>query len=108
MTYIPPKRAWCTPVPTAAKYQLFLLTQGATFVQDPTATGYVEPLVTVDADPAATDKQQIPLPAGIAEGVYDVYICAVDAAGNVSDPLELAASSIDLTAPAAPTAGGFD
>ncbi len=108
MSYIKAKTLWCSPVVGAAAYTVYVLTAGTTFVQSKTDPAASVPAVTVPADPAATDKQLLPLTGGtIGEGTFDIYICAVDEAGNESDPLELAASVLDFTAPAAPSAGGF-
>lgn len=43
----------------------------------------------------------------IVEGTYDLFITAVDEAGNESDPLLIADALLDFQPPAAPTSGGF-
>lgn len=40
-----------------------------------------------------------------ANGTYDVYVTAIDAAGNESDPMAIANTVFDFTPPMAPTAG---
>ena len=41
------------------------------------------------------------------KGVYDVYVTAVDEAGNESDALSIPDTVLDFQPPAAPTSGGF-
>lgn len=43
----------------------------------------------------------------IKEGTYDLFITAVDEAGNESDPLVIADALLDFQPPAAPVSGGF-
>lgn len=45
--------------------------------------------------------------APVNEGIYDVFISAVDEAGNESDPLHIADALLDFQPPAAPKSGGF-
>ncbi len=43
----------------------------------------------------------------IVEGTYDLFISAVDEAGNESDPLVIGDAVLDFQPPAAPASGGF-
>ncbi len=43
-----------------------------------------------------------------ASGTYEVFVTAVDAAGNESDPLVIRGAVFDFVAPTAPTAGSID
>lgn len=43
----------------------------------------------------------------IPEGTYDVFVTAVDGAGNESSPLEFADAVLDFSPPSAPASGGW-
>ena len=104
MAKLAKKVIWWSDVVDAAKYAIRIFQAGVAF--DYAATAVAEPVeATVGADQEfdlSTVADKLP------KGSYDIYVTAVDSAGNESDPFTLAAAAaINFTAPAAPTAGGF-
>lgn len=80
-------------------------------IPDGTEFSYAEPFVAVGVavNDEASGKIAIDLGSlSIApqlEGVYDIYVTAVDASNNESDPLPIDDVRLDFVAPAAPTDG---
>ena len=101
MAKVASKKMWWDTVADAASYPIRFFPQGATFSYDQAAA--LDPAQVTGQPQQEVDLHGVQL----AEGVYDVYITAKDAAGNESDPLELAGSVLDFTPPSAPTSGGF-
>lgn len=62
-------------------------------------------------DPNANTEQEFDIAemisTVISDGTYDIFISAVDEAGNESDPLFLEDNVLDFQPPLAPTSGGF-
>lgn len=105
MAKIAKKVIWWASVPGAVNYVVRIIPDGNHFTYGPPAPGAQ---VSVPALEPPEPEQELNLSGlTLSEGVYDIYITAQDAAGNESDPLELADAVLDFTPPAAPSAGGF-
>jgi hypothetical protein len=81
-------------------------------LEDGTEFTYDAPFSLVpDDSPMVGDNIEIDLAslsvAPTEEGVYDIYVTAVDGAGNESSPLEIVDKVIDFNPPAAPADGGL-
>lgn len=79
-------------------------------LKDGTAFGYNQPFASIPANtPQEGGKFSVDIAkltnAPKSEGVYDVFVTAVDKAGNESDPLEISNASFDFNPPEAPTEG---
>jgi predicted phage tail protein len=104
MAKLAKKVIWWSDVVDAAKYAIRVVTSGSAFDY---ATTPIAELVegTVGAD---QEFDLSTVAASLTKGSYDIYVTALDVAGNESDPFTLAVSTaLNFTAPAAPTAGGF-
>ena len=104
MAKLAKKVIWWTDVVDAAKYAIRIVTAG-------TAFDYATAPIAEPAEGAVGTDQEFDLStvaAQLPKGSYDIYVTALDVAGNESDPFTLAAAAaLNFTAPAAPTAGGF-
>ena len=74
---------------------------------------YDEPVDTLPAPTPDTDGfSRIPLaniPQAVGlEGVFDIHVTALDAAGNESDFLEIDNQTFDISPPDAPTEGSVE
>jgi hypothetical protein len=82
-------------------------------VEDGTVFDDLDPYTQVDAPtPDADGYSRIDLGKlqGISalDGTYDLYLTAVDDAGNESEPLELQSVELDFVAPLPPTEGAIE
>ena len=100
MAKIASKVVWWESVADAASYGIRIIPDGETFSYDEVA---IKVLATSEAVEEELDLAGVQL----AEGVYDIYVTAIDSAGNESDPLEFADAVLDFTPPSAPSSGGF-
>lgn len=104
MAKLAKKVIWWADVVDAAKYAIRALTAGATF--DYATAPVAEPIETTVGAEQEFDLSTVA--AALPKGEYDIYVTAIDAAGNESDPFTLAAAAaLNFTPPAAPAAGGF-
>ena len=101
MAKIASKVLFWASVSDAAKYNVRIIPDQTVFSYD------AVPTITVDHDGALAEHETDLAGTTLAEGVYDIYISAEDAAGNESDPLEFQDAVLDFTPPAAPSSGGF-
>jgi hypothetical protein len=99
MAKIAKKVMWWAAVSDAASYNIRIIPDGNPFDYTASAIGVPSSIKTEEEfDLAGT---------ALAEGIYDIYVSAVDAAGNESDPLDYADIQLDFTPPSAPSSGGF-
>lgn len=102
MAKIISKVAWWGAVPDADRYYVRLFLPNAEFNYE-----YAPAVEVPHVD--GQDEFEVDLSLlDVTEATYDVVVTAVDAAGNESDPLVLAAGAIlDFVAPSAPSTGGL-
>lgn len=87
------------PSPGAADHRLRLFPAGAT----PSANDvYAAPFAAVGMDGVIDSAEIVGVGGANAEGQFDLYLTAVDAAGNESDFAVKPNFTLDLVAPAAP------
>jgi hypothetical protein len=101
MSKVVSKVLWWSAVNDAAEYRVRIARAGTEFTYE------LAPLAVV-AHAAGQAEFELDLgKQNIAEGTYGVFITAVDAAGNESDPFALAGLNLDFNPPAAPANGGI-
>ena len=107
MAIIASKILWWQSVADATTYRVRIVADGLVAADNSNLAtfGYdvVQPTNTQDVDVDIRTLSSVP----IVEGTYDVFISAVDEAGNESDPLVIADAILDFQPPAAPASGGF-
>ena len=101
MAKIAKKVLFWASVPDADLYNVRIILDGVPFSYQ------AQPAVVVDNVVGAPEHEVDLAGLSLAEGVYDIFITAQDAAGNESDPLEFQDANLDFTPPAAPSSGGF-
>ena len=100
MAKIASKVLFWASVSDAALYNIRIMPDGTPF-------DYDIPPILVQTHIGGAEHEADLAGAQLAEGIYDVYVTAQDAAGNESDPLDFQDAVLDFTPPAAPAAGGF-
>lgn len=88
------------PSPGAKTQYLRLFTAGATPTADEV---YAAPFADVGTDGVVDQAEIVGIGGANAEGLFDLYLTAVDENGNESDYAIKAGVPLDLVAPAAPT-----
>lgn len=101
MAKIAEKILWWKSVNDAYEYNIRIVPDNEPFNYDR------QPAFTVQHDPVLAEHEQDLAGTTLDEGVYDIYLTAVDPAGNESDPLPFADAVLDFTPPSAPASGGF-
>lgn len=101
MAKIANKVLWWESVNDAFKYNIRIVPDDEPFDYER------GPALTVQHDPVLAEHEQSLAGTELVEGIYDIYVTAVDAAGNESDPLPFADAVLDFTPPSAPASGGF-
>jgi predicted phage tail protein len=104
MSKLAKKVIWWADVADAVKYAIRAVAAGVAF--DYATAPVAEP---VEGNVGAEQEFDLStVAAALPKGEYDIYVTALDSAGNESDPFTLAAAAaLNFTAPAAPAAGGF-
>ena len=85
----------------ADKYNVRIIPEGTPFSYSET------PAIGAAHAPGQAEHEADLAGIAISEGIYDIYVTAVDIAGNESDPLEFQDAVLDFVPPAAPAFGGF-
>ena len=106
MANIASKVLWWEAVQDADSYKVRIVPDGQ--VASDNSNLYDFAGDNVDATPGEVevdlrDLSTVP----VSEGTYDLFITALDEAGNESDPLVIADAILDFKPPAAPARGGF-
>lgn len=104
MAKIASKVLWWSTVEDASKYRIRFTPDGPV-PADVYALNYDELIDGGTAEQEVDISTLSTMPA--TEGVYDIYVTAVDEAGNESDALAIEDAVLDFRPPAAPTLGGF-
>lgn len=101
MAKIASKILFWAAVSDAAKYNVRIVPDQTVFDYD------LVPAVVVDHVDGEAEFEADLKGTPLAEGIYDIYVTAQDAAGNESDPLGFQDANLDFTPPGAPSSGGF-
>lgn len=103
MAKIASKIIWWANVSDADEFAIRVIADGVDFGYD-----HVPNIVVDNTNNLALEEIEADLGGlSLEEGIYDIYITAVDIAGNESDPFMLADAVLDFTPPSAPSVGGF-
>jgi len=86
--------------------RIYLLPDGTPFDYDQPHEDIAPPTPSADGY-SRVDLAALPSAASL-DGVYDVFVTAIDERGNESDPLEIPDANFDFSAPDAPTDGAIE
>ena len=109
MAIIASKVLWWAMVSDASTYRVRITADGAVTPDGANLKDFPYDVITPSGDSLAEIEFDIANVSSvvISEGIYDVFISAVDEAGNESDPLLIADALLDFQPPAAPSNGGW-
>lgn len=107
MANIASKILWWESVQDAAEYIVRIVPDGQVANDNSNLYGFDGDTVAASTGPEVEIDIRELSSVPIIEGTYDLFITAVDEAGNESDPLVIADAILDFQPPAAPARGGF-
>jgi hypothetical protein len=107
MAIIASKILWWEAVADASSYKVRIVPDGQVAADNSNLADFNGDTVPAGTGPEVEVDIRSLSSVPIVEGTYDLFISALDEAGNESDPLVIGDAILDFQPPAAPRNGGF-